>query len=235
MFLSGVNHYVDKNCNFGVVSAVLLVNVYVMPYVPGTVVVPFLTLCACITAGISKGLKRIIRQPRPPGAPKASPGMPSNHATALSFLSVVAVYILQLYGSCPATVSGANETLFRTPPPSLPLSCVRPLQVLIAAYSMYATGLRVAQGHHTVAQVTAGYLLGFTLAIISLAANYNGYTGPRFGGRVDELPLSEKVMMLLASAVITAMAMCSIVRGAHVPRVARPSVPVMTGTEEKRE
>ncbi|CAG9574206.1 hypothetical protein LMJF_23_1665 [Leishmania major strain Friedlin] len=233
MFLSCINYYVDKNCNFSVVSAVLLVNVYVLQYLPGTVVVPFLTLCACITAGVSKGLKRIIKQPRPPGAPKASPGMPSNHATSLSFLSVVTVYVLQRYASSTAIVGGANQTLFHTPPlPSLPLPCVRPLQVLIAVYSVYATVLRVAQGHHTVAQVIAGYLLGFTLAVFSLAANHSGYTGTRFGGRVDELPLPEKVILLFASFAISAMAMRSIVRGSHVSRVAHTSAPVMKGVEK---
>lgn len=234
MYLSCINYYVDRNCNFGVVSAVLLVNVYVLQHLPRTIVVPFLTLCACITVGVSKGLKRIIKQPRPPGAPKASPGMPSNHATSLSFLSVVTVYVLQRYASSTPAVGGANQTLFHTPPlPSLPLPYVRPLQTLIAVYSVYATGLRVAQGHHTVAQVTAGYLLGCTFAICSLAANHSGYTGSRFGGRVDELPLPEKVILLFASVAISAMAMRSIVLGARASRVARTSAPVMARVDER--
>ncbi|KAI5688494.1 PAP2 superfamily [Leishmania braziliensis] len=222
MFLTHINYYVDKNCSYGVVGAVVLVNVYVLQYLPDTIVVSFLTGCACIAAAVSKGLKRIIKQSRPPGAPKVSPGMPSNHATSLSFLCVATVYGLQRCAVSNAIVRGMNQTLFYTPQlPSAQLSYVLPLQVLIAVYSMYAAGLRVAWGHHTVAQVAAGYLLGFFFAILSLAANYSGYTGSRSGGRVDDLPLPVKAIVFLASVVISAMAIRSIIRGAHVPRGAR--------------
>ncbi|KAG5478661.1 hypothetical protein LSCM1_06065 [Leishmania martiniquensis] len=214
MSLPCVSYYVDRYGNFGVVGVVLLVNAYSMQYFPSTVVVSYLTSCACIAAAISKGLKRAIKLPRPSGALKASPGMPSNHATSLSFLFLTTTYALQRYTDSAVTVRGVNQTLLRTPS-LLPLSVslVWPLQVLVAVYSLYATGLRVTWGHHTVAQVCAGYVLGLLFAILSLAANYSGYKGSRPGGRVDDLPLPMKVAILLTGISISAMATHSIARG----------------------
>ncbi|KAG5478447.1 hypothetical protein LSCM4_04680 [Leishmania orientalis] len=224
MPLSRVSYYLDKNGNFGVVALVLLVNAYALQYLPGTVVVFYLTSCACIAAAVSKGLKRVIKQPRPPGALKASPGMPSNHATSLSFLGVTTVYGLQRYTESTAAFRGTNQALLHAPSLLfLPVTPVWPIQVLFTVYSVYASSLRVTWGHHTVAQVCAGYVLGFLLAIFSLAVNYHGYTGSRAGGRVDDLSLPMKVIMVLASVAITAMATRSIIRGARTPCVAHIS------------
>ncbi|KAK7195876.1 hypothetical protein NESM_000520200 [Novymonas esmeraldas] len=101
------------------------------------------------------------------------------------------------------------------PLPSLPVEFVRPLQVLVAVYSVYATSLRVVRGHHTVGQVTVGYALGILFAALTLLGNYGGYTGARAGGRVDDLPLPVKAAILFSSVVISVLAMRAIVRGSR--------------------
>ncbi|KAG5504380.1 hypothetical protein JKF63_04831 [Porcisia hertigi] len=220
MSLSHINYYIDKSCSFGVIGALELANLYMLQYFPGTVVVPFLTSCACIAAAASKGLKRVVKQPRPPGAPKVSPGMPSNHATSLSFLSLVVIYGMQRYAASTVTADHAKQTFFDISTPlSLTITYAWPLQTSAAVFSVYAAWLRVVRGHHTVAQVVAGYLLGVALAIVSLAVNYYGYTGSRLGGRVDDLPRSAKIAILLTSVVISAMVIRAIVRGSRKVRI----------------
>ncbi|KAK7195875.1 Divergent PAP2 family/PAP2 superfamily [Novymonas esmeraldas] len=227
--LSRINYYVDKSCSLGVVGAVAFVNVYTLQYFPSTVVVPFLTSCSCVAAAISKALKRVVNQSRPRGAPKLSPGMPSNHATSLSFLCVATVYGLQRYAASIVDGTAADAAAVRrmltdsAPLPSLPVEFVRPLQVLVAVYSVYATSLRVVQGHHTVAQVTVGYALGILFATLTLLGNYGGYTGARAGGRVDDLPSLAKVAVMAASVTVSLVAMRAIVRGA-LPQRARRAV-----------
>lgn len=95
-----------------------------------------------------KALKLLIREPRPDGSSKGDPGMPSSHATSLSFLSLgLFGYFLMYVDSTPKTI------------------CTGCLIALAAL----ATYWRVSAGYHTVPQVVAGWLVGsFNAAIFIL-------------------------------------------------------------------
>lgn len=97
---------------------------------------------------IAKALKRIIRQPRPDGATKIDHGMPSSHATSLSFLTVAA-----LFGAV-RQAGGLRPT---------PLLGVAVLALLLA---IVATRWRIAAGYHTTPQVAAGWIIGSLDAIL---------------------------------------------------------------------
>lgn len=90
-------------------------------------------------AAAGKALKRLLRAPRPPGAAgagKTDPGMPSSHATSLSFLALAAATALA--GSPAGHAAG--------------------LAIVLGA--MVALVWRVGCGYHTVPQVAAGCALG---------------------------------------------------------------------------
>lgn len=239
--LSRFNYYVDRYCSVFVVGAVALVNLYTLQYFPSTVVVPFLTSCTCVAAALSKGLKRVVNQSRPAGAPKLSPGMPSNHATSLAFLCVVTVYGLQRYASAgelssSTGIGGTGQSFIATPPlPALPRSYVPPLQCLAVFYSLYATALRVVQGHHTVAQVAVGYAFGVCCASLCLVGNYYGYTRVHCGGRVDDMSALAKVAVTAGSVGISLLAMRAIVRGARAPhgKLAKNAAPQSPATASR--
>jgi len=80
---------------------------------------------AIINAKLSKWLKSIFRQPRPPTAPQSDYGMPSSHAQSLLFLSTT----LSLYNPG-TTISHAAMML-----------------------GLCASGWRVRVGYHTPSQV----------------------------------------------------------------------------------
>lgn len=222
--LSRVNYVLDKSCSLFVGSAVALVDGYCVLHYDASIYVPVFTANACLTAALSKGLKRVFNQSRPPGAPKLSPGMPSNHATTLAFLCVSTVFALQKYRErtfVPGFVGKHEWRLLPVPTvPDIPAGVIRPLQAFLVVYSLYATRLRVVQGHHTVAQVLVGYAFGATCATLCLAANYAGYQGEKPGGRVDETSLPMKTVVVAVSSLIGLVAARSIYRSAmraHAP------------------
>jgi hypothetical protein len=98
--------------------------------------------------------------------------------------------------------------------PDIPARYIGLLQTSIITYSVYLTALRVTQGHHTMAQVVVGYSFGASCALLSLAANYAGYTGSSPGGRVDELSKSMKMVDVAASTLLALVTARSIYRGA---------------------
>lgn len=89
---------------------------------------------------VGKTLKRVIRQPRPHGAKKMDHGMPSSHATALSFLS-----------------SGAAVNLIKT---QGLVSWALVTASMILAGAVVASWWRVSVGYHTTAQVLVGWTVG---------------------------------------------------------------------------
>ncbi|KAJ4822952.1 hypothetical protein Tsubulata_000305 [Turnera subulata] len=93
-----------------------------------------------INAILSVTLKRILNQERPSAAPKADPGMPSNHAQSIFY--IVTFAILSIVDSL-----GVDET-------SLILSA------LVLAIGSYFSWLRVSQRLHTVSQVAVGAVIG---------------------------------------------------------------------------
>lgn len=101
----------------------------------------------CAGAGLNsaaaKLLKQLIRQPRPTDS-KADPGMPSSHATSLSFLSL-ALFACVLMD--PPVVTAVRAIYYGG-------------AALVVALALLATSWRVKAGYHTVEQVVAGWLLG---------------------------------------------------------------------------
>eukprot|EP00123_Amoebidium_parasiticum_P015776 comp23144_c1_seq1/m.37365 comp23144_c1_seq1/g.37365 ORF comp23144_c1_seq1/g.37365 comp23144_c1_seq1/m.37365 type:complete len:197 (-) comp23144_c1_seq1:136-726(-) len=99
---------------------------------------------AIMNAGISKVLKYTIRQSRPAGTKKQDPGMPSSHAAGLFFF---ATFLSWAVWQQDKTAFGAST------------SSVMWMVALMGA-ALFATGYRVVVRHHTLAQVTAGTVLG---------------------------------------------------------------------------
>jgi dolichyldiphosphatase len=99
-----------------------------------------------------KVLKRVLNHERPDGAIKADPGMPSSHATSLSYLSV--------YGA-------ASLVYFKDAAAGLGMGY--PAQVAIAGalviVGAFLSYLRVRTGYHTPPQVIVGYGLGSSTAL----------------------------------------------------------------------
>lgn len=101
----------------------------------------------CVGAGLNsaagKLLKQVIRQPRPTDS-KTDPGMPSSHATSLSFLSlaVLAHVVMQ------PPIATVIRTVYLGG------------AALVVGLALLATSWRVKAGYHTVGQVVAGWLLG---------------------------------------------------------------------------
>lgn len=130
---------VTKWTTITLVSAVLLYqrDVWVVTYVLGSIV----------NSAIGKMMKQVIRQPRPDGSTKGDPGMPSSHATSLSFLSVAPLVSVALHRGLRID-----------------------LQLTAAAVAAVAAGVasswRVQAGYHTVSQVLVGWLVGTTNAVV---------------------------------------------------------------------
>jgi dolichyldiphosphatase len=101
-------------------------------------------LGSILAAILCKALKFTLNEARPPTARKADPGMPSSHANSLGFLA--------MFVSVWAAHSNTSPVVFL-------------LSIGIPALGIFLTWLRVALGYHTVEQVTAGWLLGSSIAI----------------------------------------------------------------------
>eukprot|EP00884_Botryococcus_braunii_P013056 jgi/Botrbrau1/21751/Bobra.43_1s0145.1 len=97
-----------------------------------------------VTAYMCKGLKYILNHSRPDGAPKADPGMPSSHATALSFLATAL---------CLALVWKPQAGLLRWA-----------AATGVAMLATFLVWLRVELAFHTPAQVGVGVAFGIKCA-----------------------------------------------------------------------
>lgn len=211
-FLHRINGIMDKSCSATVSATVVGVNLYCLPRnlsmsnenTTLSIAVLFATSACCVTAACSKVIKRVVNQSRPAGrrGVKLSPGMPSNHATALAFLAITGCVGLAKGG---ALSSSSSSSLLPSP--------LLAAQFSLVAYSLYATRLRVACGHHTWPQVAVGYGFGSAAAAAFLYTNYYGYTDGRAGGRVDDLPACIKVMLAAACTLTCLLAFRSILKG----------------------
>ena len=97
-----------------------------------------------------KILKRILNHERPDGAIKADPGMPSSHATSLSYLSV--------YGA-------ASLAYFKDAAPALGYPAQLAVSAVLVVLGIFLSYLRVKTGYHTPPQVIVGYGLGSSTAL----------------------------------------------------------------------
>ncbi|CAN8063684.1 unnamed protein product [Agarophyton chilense] len=99
----------------------------------------FYIMAAVLNSAAGKVLKLLIKQPRPDGAQRGDPGMPSSHATSLSFLSLAFLGYIALYFDSVAKTVGAG---------------------VMVIMSVLASSWRVSAGYHTVPQVVAGWIVG---------------------------------------------------------------------------
>lgn len=135
---------------------------------------------ALLNAGSAKLLKRIINQSRPDGATKVDPGMPSSHATSLSFLSIL----------CAAAIVDVQTTLFA---PAVRLAAAA--SAVTAA--VVACSWRVYCGYHTVPQILVGWALGTLNSAI-----WTWVLGPSLQGGLQHL------IDRFGSFSVTVMAVC---------------------------
>lgn len=203
--LDDINAFMDRQCKWivsTIVFGVCLGNTYVNAR---TVVVPYFILCALGTAMAGKGLKRLLKQPRPAGAVKSDHGMPSSHAVSLGFLSTalcVSSFVQIYYYPNNFTSSGAFFIV---------LECL-----LAQASGVYFSLLRIRHGHHTLAQVCVGYAFGLSCCVVAALANYGGWSpqgavwspnlAPKVashhvGGRVDDERYVSEIQRVYINAV----------------------------------
>ena len=122
---------------------------------------PNVSTCWCILGSVvnsinGKLLKKLLNHERPTGAVKADPGMPSSHATSLSYLSVYAAAAMLTHGDKMS--------------PVLPAWAVAPTACGVVGCGVFLTWLRVHLGFHTTPQVVVGYALGASTAVGWLCA-----------------------------------------------------------------
>lgn len=89
----------------------------------------------------AKLLKKVIRQPRPQSSSKTTHGMPSSHATAMSFLSLGAL------------LNVLTHQGFIINPPLV-------FAAAVVMFAVVASWWRVKVGYHSMAQVVVGWLVG---------------------------------------------------------------------------
>lgn len=140
-----VFEYLNESTKF-VVSATAMVFLMFHPTVE---------TCWCLLGSIvnsvnGKLLKRALNHSRPDGAKKVDPGMPSSHATSLSYLSWYAA----LAFAFEPNAFGLATTVTRT------------LAFGLVSLGAFLAYLRVKLGFHTWPQVYVGYGLGSSTAFV---------------------------------------------------------------------
>ena len=140
-----VFEYLNESTKF-VVSATAMVFLVFHPTVE---------TCWCLLGSIvnsvnGKLLKRMLNHSRPDGAKKVDPGMPSSHATSLSYLSWYA-----------ALAFAFEPNAF-----GLATFVTRTLAFGLVSLGAFLAYLRVKLGFHTWPQVYVGYGLGSSTALV---------------------------------------------------------------------
>ena len=140
-----VFEYLNESTKF-VVSATAMVFLVFHPTVE---------TCWCLLGSIvnsvnGKLLKRMLNHSRPDGAKKVDPGMPSSHATSLSYLSWYA-----------ALAFAFEPNAF-----GLATFITRTLAFGLVSLGAFLAYLRVKLGFHTWPQVYVGYGLGSSTALV---------------------------------------------------------------------
>lgn len=137
-----------------------------------------------------KILKRVLNHARPIGAVKADPGMPSSHATSLSYLSV--------YGA-------AALTHFRDVIPAIGYGGQLVVSAGLVALGVFLSYLRVSTGYHTPPQVIVGYGVGSTTALAWLFVGLK-YVKPLLDANPEMLSVLHSLLIIaIGWFVITAL------------------------------
>jgi len=147
---SGVLSVVNESTKF-VVASIALAFLLINPSVDTC----WALLGSVVNSVNGKILKRILNHERPDGAVKADPGMPSSHATSLSYLSV--------YGA-------ASLVYFKNAAPMLGYPLQLACSAVLVVLGVFLSYLRVRLGYHTAPQVIVGYALGSATALLWLAS-----------------------------------------------------------------
>ncbi|PXF44903.1 Lipid phosphate phosphatase epsilon 1, chloroplastic [Gracilariopsis chorda] len=108
----------------------------------------FYVTASVTNSAVGKILKLLIKQPRPDGTHKEDPGMPSSHATSLSFLSLAFLGYAANYMNSLIKTAGAG---------------------MLVILALIATYWRVSAGYHTVPQVVAGWIVGSCNSMLFVA------------------------------------------------------------------
>lgn len=113
----------------------------------------FFFLAIMANVGVSLILKNVLRQSRPDGSCLASYGMPSSHAQIAHFAATIVIFFLVR-----KFIGGGGHHSFREYA-TLVYRCS--VTVLLA---WFVAESRVVLGHHTLAQVVVGSVIGIALA-----------------------------------------------------------------------
>ncbi len=134
---------------------------------------------ALANAAVGKILKRALRLPRPSGARKTDPGMPSSHATSLSFLSIAAARSIMRsnFVASTALTSAVGAALIGA--------------------AVVATVWRVRCGYHTTPQVLAGWILGTTNWVV-----WENVVEPRIEGPVQAITGGPTEIFLVVAVLV---------------------------------
>lgn len=127
--------------------------------------VVYFTMATLATSFSAKGLKRVIKQPRPPGSRvKKTSGMPSTHSASISFMGTYIMLTSLLLPLHPSISLGSQSHDDMTRLWLALLGIAAPIAVMWS---------RVRLGVHTPEQTVAGAALGVFNACISFLA-WNG-------------------------------------------------------------
>ena len=138
---SGVFNVIGLSAKFFVSGAATLVLYSTDSWIP-----LYYILSSVLNGVLSKGIKSIVKQPRPPQSVKAGYGMPSSHTQAFFFfVAVVAV-------NAPRFLSMKFSAL---------------LSLLLLLYSVVASYWRVVAGVHSYSQTIVGAFLGLVIGILA--------------------------------------------------------------------
>jgi membrane-associated phospholipid phosphatase len=119
---------------------------------------------------ISIVLKNIVRQGRPPDSCLASFGMPSTHAQIVSFATTVMIFMsFRRLRSKTRPLSEWYVAVYRT--------------IVTVFFVWSVTWSRVVLGHHTVAQVAAGTVVGVVVAFVAVMIVPHVVRARKTGGR----------------------------------------------------
>ncbi|SPO20427.1 uncharacterized protein UTRI_00827_B [Ustilago trichophora] len=132
----------------------------------------YFTIGSLATSFTAKGLKRVIKQPRPPGSRvKKTSGMPSTHSATISFMGTYIVLSSLLLPLHPSLSLGSSSLLGNA------AASDNMTRIWIALVGVVAPVLvmwsRVRLGVHTPAQTLVGAALGVAKACIWFTA-WNG-------------------------------------------------------------
>ncbi|PWN53648.1 hypothetical protein IE53DRAFT_383822 [Violaceomyces palustris] len=146
----------------------------------------YFATCAVATSFTAKGLKRIIKQPRPPGSRvKKSSGMPSTHSASISFMGTYILFCSILLPLHPAflSVTSSGTSNHAVLSETATRAWISVFSIMAPVGVMWS---RVKLGVHTPNQTYAGAALGILKAFLWFTL-WNGVSAWTAGNLLDSL------------------------------------------------